>query len=256
MTLWHDAKDPSGRPTQEFRLETTRGRDVTGALWLSENGPEEGLQKHLVCFGHGASGNRYQPPITHLAGRFIELGMPVLSIDGPVHGLRQQGEGGRTAFGPELARQTCVEDMIDDWQIAITEAQGHRDVGITPLAYFGLSMGSIFGIPLVAARDDMTVATLGLLGISGRFPHGNEVMAAAANITCPLLFLMQLEDELFERRGYLELFDAMASDDKRLHANPGLHPEVPTEEINFSFDFMVAHLGGSGHQSPATRMAE
>ena len=95
MTFWHDAKDPSGRPTQEFRLETTRGRDVTGALWLPENGPQEGLQKHLVCFGHGASGNRYQPPIAHLAGRFIELEMPVLSIDGPVHGLRQQGEGGR-----------------------------------------------------------------------------------------------------------------------------------------------------------------
>ncbi|MEM7363050.1 MAG: hypothetical protein AAF525_03445, partial [Pseudomonadota bacterium] len=179
MTDWQEAKDPSGRPTKEFRLETPRGRDVTGAIWLPESELEEGLLDHLICFGHGASGDRYQPPITHLAGRFIEHGLPVLSIDGPVHGLRQQGEGGRTAFGPELARQTCIEDMIDDWQIAIDAAQGHPDVGNTPLAYFGLSMGSIFGVPLVGARDDMTVATLGLLGISGRFPHGNEVMAAA-----------------------------------------------------------------------------
>ena len=70
------------------------------------------------------------------------------------------------------------------------------------------------------------------------------------------MFLMQMEDELFERQGYLELFDAMASDDKPLHANPGLHPEVPTEEINFSFDFMIAHLSGSGHQSLTTRIAE
>ena len=53
---------------------------------------------------------------------------------------------------------------------------------------------------------------------------------------------MQLEDELFSREGYLELFDAFASEDKRIHANPGLHPEVPTEEMRFAFDFMQAHL--------------
>ncbi|MEM7365948.1 MAG: hypothetical protein AAF525_18170, partial [Pseudomonadota bacterium] len=87
-------------------------------------------------------------------------------------------------------------------------------------------------------------------------PQPSPHCRAAANITCPVLFLMQLEDELFDRQGYLDLFDALTSDDKRLHANPGLHPEVPTEEINFSFDFMLAHLSGSGHQSSTTRIAE
>ena len=53
---------------------------------------------------------------------------------------------------------------------------------------------------------------------------------------------MQLEDELFPRDGYLELFDAIAATDKRLHANPGLHPEIPQEEIDFAFEFMSARL--------------
>ena len=53
---------------------------------------------------------------------------------------------------------------------------------------------------------------------------------------------MQLEDELFDREGYLTLFDAFASEDKRLHANPGLHPEVPAEEIAFVVEFLTSHL--------------
>ena len=242
MTNWQDAADTNGRKTQEFRLATSRGRDVTGALWLPTQPLDDALAPHLICFGHGASGDRYQPPITQMAGRFVDRGFPVLSIDGPVHGLRQQGAGGRAAFGPELTRPQCIPEMTDDWHIAIEAAQSHEQVGTTPLAYFGLSMGSIFGVPLVGARDDFTVATLGLLGISDRFPNGGEVMSAAARINCPVLFLMQLEDELFDRNSYLDLFDALATDDKRIHANPGLHPEVPAEEINDAFDFMCHHL--------------
>ena len=68
------------------------------------------------------------------------------------------------------------------------------------------------------------------------------MLADAAAIHCPVLFLMQLEDELFPRDGYLELFDALGSDDKRIHANPGLHPEVPGEEIDFAFGFLGRHL--------------
>ena len=49
---------------------------------------------------------------------------------------------------------------------------------------------------------------------------------------------MQPEDELFPRDGHLELFDALASDDKRMHADPGLHAQVPGEEIDFSFEFL------------------
>jgi hypothetical protein len=57
---------------------------------------------------------------------------------------------------------------------------------------------------------------------------------------------MQLEDELFTREHYLDLFDRLASTDKRIHANPGLHPEVPVEELDFSAGFLQRYLAGSG----------
>ncbi len=35
-----------------------------------------------------------------------------------------------------------------------------------------------------------------------------------------------------------------ASGDKRIHANPGLHPAVPYEEVDASVDFLRSHLEG------------
>jgi len=231
-------------PTREFVLERSGQRPVTGAVWLPR---APAPARPLVVFGHGASGDRYQAPIPHLARRFShEAGYAVLAMDGPVHGLRQVGPGGRVALGPELQRPGCIDDMVADWHAAIATAQGLDEIGVGPLAYFGLSMGSIFGIPLLASRADVRVATLGLLGSTGAVRHlGERLLADAARIACPLLFLMQLEDELFDRGGYLTLFDALRSSDKRLHANPGLHPEIPAEEVDFAFSFMRAHLEGS-----------
>jgi pimeloyl-ACP methyl ester carboxylesterase len=237
---WQASKDLEGHPTQEFYVSSDTNRTVTGALWLPANNSAE----LLMVFGHGASDDRYQAPICELAARFVnEANIAVLSMDGPVHGLRQVGPGGREALGQEFARPSCIDDMVTDWDIAISAITDREELNISKLAYFGLSMGSIFGIPLVAHRNDFVVATLGLLGSSGAVSFlGDRITEDAAKISIPVLYLMQLEDELFDRQGYLDVFDHLASQDKRLHANPGLHPEVPQEEVDFSFEFMMKYI--------------
>ena len=174
------------------------GRQVPGVLWQPADmaaGPP------LVCCGHGASGDRHQRPIPWLAAELAgRHGCAVLSIDGPVHGRRQQGPGGREAFWPEFNRDGSVEDMTAD-----------------DIKQY---------IRYIADR------------------RLTQISAAAEGIHVPVLFIMQLEDELFTREQSLALFDALASADKRLHANPGLHPEVPTEELHHSVAFLAAHLHG------------
>ena len=238
---WKEGSDPTGRRVRELTIRRAgAGRPVTGALWAAAAAEEEPTP--LVLFGHGASGDRFQAPICHLVGRLIdEAGCSALAIDGPVHGRRQVGPGGRAAFGDEMRRSTFVDDMVADWQAALVATRAR--IGVGDLGYFGLSMGSMFGIPLLAALPEAKVAVLGLLGTTkaGR-PVANRLLADAGSIACPTLFLMQLEDELFPRDGYLALFDALASKDKRLHANPGLHPQVPAEEIAFAFEFLRARL--------------
>ena len=134
-----------------------------------------------------------------------------------------------------------------------------RDTGVGAgrIAYFGLSMGSIFGIPLLASGLGVNTATLGLLGTWGLGRAAGERLARdAAAIDIPLLFLMQLEDEIFNRKGCLELFDALGSADKRLHANPGLHPEIPVEEIDFAFEFLARRLAGEVASGIVNPLAE
>lgn len=236
---WWRTNDPTGRSVREFRLTRTDSeRPVTGALWSPDMGTAAGP---MVLFGHGASGDRYQAPICHLAARLARAGCGSLAIDGPVHGLRQVGPGGREALGDEMRRATFIDDMADDWLAALAAVR--EQVEVADIAYFGLSMGSIFGIPTLARLPDVKAAVLGLLGTTraGR-SFADRLLADAKAIRCPVLFLMQLEDELFPREGYLELFDALGSGDKRIHANPGLHPQVPGEEIDFAFEFLKAHL--------------
>jgi hypothetical protein len=66
--------------------------------------------------------------------------------------------------------------------------------------------------------------------------------ATAGTISCPVLFLQQLDDELIDRDACLGLFLAIGSKDKRLHAHPGPHAAVPAEEMAHSEAFLASHL--------------
>lgn len=241
---WKPAQDPQDYATAEFIARVPDHREVTGCLWIP-NGPTR--QQVLMAFGHGASGDRYQMPIPHLARRFAKQGIASLAMDGPVHGLRQRKSGDRLALTEEMQRPTMVEDMIADWQVAVAAATSKLGFDVWKFGYFGLSMGSFFGIPYLADRarnnEPISVATLGLLGTTGPVIALAKRLKHDANaIKSPVFFVMQLEDELFPRDGCLELFDSLGSTDKRLHANPGLHPAVPAEEVDFCFEFVSERL--------------
>ncbi|MEM9565066.1 MAG: alpha/beta hydrolase [Actinomycetota bacterium] len=235
-----------GLRVREFTLD--RGeRPVPGVLWQH---PDTEPGAPLICFGHGASSDRHHVSIQWLAHHLVdEHGCVGLAIDGPVHGRRMIGDGGRDAFRPEWGRPGSADDMTADWRAAIDFVQAQPEIGDAgPVGYWGLSMGTIYGAPLVAAEPRISSAVLGLMGLTGPRAYRPVLDAAAAAIDVPVLFLLQLDDELFDRESCLALFDALATDDKRLHANPGLHPEVPIEELHHSVDLLVRKLGAATHR--------
>jgi hypothetical protein len=65
---------------------------------------------------------------------------------------------------------------------------------------------------------------------------------AAARITGPVEFLVQWGDERVPRAQSLALFNAFASAEKTLHANPGKHGEVPAFEVDSTLRFFARHL--------------
>jgi hypothetical protein len=53
---------------------------------------------------------------------------------------------------------------------------------------------------------------------------------------------VQWDDERLPRAQSLAVFDALASAEKTLHANPGKHREVPAFELDSTLRFFTRHL--------------
>ena len=103
------------------------------------------------------------------------------------------------------------------------------------MGYWGVSLGTAIGLPLVAADPRIGAAVFGCLG--------DETLAeAAARVTVPVEFLLQWDDTLVPRESGLALFDALASPEKSLHANSGDHMAVPRFELDSAERFFLRHL--------------
>ncbi len=239
-------EDVVAKGVRERRFDLERdGRTIPGLLWTP---PGADGERPLVLLGHGASGSKSEDYVTAFGRRLVRrLGYAAAAIDGPVHGHRRRPGGSAPEapffeFGQLWAGDPGMTDaMVADWRATVDALQAEPDVGTGPVGYWGLSMGTILGLPFVAAEPRVEVAVLGLMGLTG--PTRSRIAADAAALSCPLLFLLQWHDELFPREKVLELFDAFATADKRLHAHPGRHGEVPLEEFEASERFLELHLG-------------
>jgi hypothetical protein len=72
------------------------------------------------------------------------------------------------------------------------------------------------------------------------------LLDTAARITIPVEYLLQWDDEGNPRDAVMNLFDALGSVEKTLHANPGGHFLIPPFEIDSSIRFFARHLGSAG----------
>ena len=246
---WQNTSDPLGNRTLEFVADYTDHRKITGCLWIPEQDVRQGV---IVTFLHGASGSRLQAPIPYLANGFAARGVASLAIDGPVHGLRKKLDGGRLALYAEMSKPKAFDHLFKDWKLAIKLVETKLEFSVRAIAYFGLSMGTFFGVPYLASRqlngETTIAAVLGLMGPSGVVsPFRRRLLRDASSVHCSLHFLLQQDDEMFSREGCLELFDALASPAKTLRRNPGKHAEVPLEEFDCSFEFLTTQILENTH---------
>lgn len=222
--------------------------EIPGVLWTPQHaaGP-----RPLILMGHGGGQHKKAPGITARAPRFAaEGGFAVAAIDAPNHGDRPKDEKftraaidmrARLASGEDPAtaitgmHELLARQAVADWRAVITAVQELDQVGARSVGYWGVSLGAGLGVPLVAAEPRIRAAVLGLLGITG-------MAATAVQVTVPVQFLLQWDDELVPRDQGLALFDALASAEKTLHANPGPHGQIPPFEIDEALAFFVRHL--------------
>lgn len=237
---WGSSVTNKGVTERDFTV-SCNDRTVPGVLWFPENAHSS---TPLVLMGHGGSGHKREAHLIGLARRFVRHdGIAVTTIDGPVHGDRKP-EGMDNESVVEKRRRfigdQVADSMVEDWKATLDALQKLPEIGIGRVGYWGLSMGTMFGLPLVAAEPRIKVAVFGLMGTG--FGLGSRLSHDAAEVRCPVLFLQQWDDELIPRDSSSELFAALATADKQLHANPGLHSAVPREEFLNTQVFLARHL--------------
>lgn len=203
------------------------GRTVPGVYWS----PAEGPSDRLVLLGHGGSTHKKVEYIEQVAMLLVGRGISAMAIDGPGHGERASPEDvdavGLDAFPRMWHEGGGTEAVIADWAAALDFIEAEE--GVRPTGWWGLSMGTMMGLPVTASDERIKVALLGLMG--GEGVNGEDLVRLAPQVTCPVRFLLQWDDELVSLKSGLELFDKLGSKHKTLHANPGAHSAVPTWEL-------------------------
>lgn len=225
--------------------------DIPGVLWAPAGaaGP-----RPLILLGHGGGQHKKAPGMLGRARRYVTAcGFAAAAIDAPGHGdrpevdehqrlvaaIRERVTAGE-AVGPLMPgyNATMWQWAVPDWRVTLDALQRLDFIGGDgPVGYWGVSMGGAIGVALAAAEPRITAAVLGLV-------RADRLTEVAAEITIPVEFLLQWDDEMVPRDSGLALFDAFASPEKTLQANRGGHADLPRFEAESSASFFARHFCG------------
>jgi dienelactone hydrolase len=245
--------DEKGVVERRFDL-TVSGDTVPGIVWLP-SGSSDPLPTVLI--GHGGTSHKRAPYVLALArGLARHLGYAAVAIDAPGHGERvtdptaadaarreleqrmRSGSGEPMRMTPERAREWIERTTrgVGDWQATLTDLQA-SGISNDQIGYWGVSMGTIIGLPFVSDEPRVRAAVFGLCGVTG-----DRFAASARALTVPIMFLLQWNDELVTHESGLALWEAFGSAAKTMHINPGRHVEIPRREMLAAEVFFRTHL--------------
>jgi dienelactone hydrolase len=247
---------------QRFHFDAD-GEVVPGIAWRPERatGPTP-----VILLGHGGTQDKRAVNVLGLARRFVRhLGATAVAIDAPGHGDRIVDGELASERRRDLERRVRATDGVGsaprpaprdpdayaaandragrEWSRLLDLLEADGSVRDGRVGYWGLSMGTMIGLPFVARDLRVRCAVLGLACLSG-WPDEAVRAEAAHRLEVPVLFVFQWDDQLMTRQSGLDLFDALGSTDKSMHAFPGGHVDTPLYERDAYDAFFARHLTG------------
>jgi dienelactone hydrolase len=238
------------RFTSEQRLddgvlehEFTLG-EIPGTLWT----PGSATPAPLILMAHNNGLPRGEPRLVARARQSAAYGYAVAAIDTPGCGDRPRSaadEQARADLRRAMRAGEPVEEIFEsfigplaeravpEWRAALDALLALPGIG-GPVGYSGWAA---VGIRLAVAEP--RIAAAGFFA-GGFVPRAQR--EEARQVTIPLLFLLQWDDEGNPRQQALDLFDAFGTREKTLHANLGGHAGTPWFEVDEGTQFFARHL--------------
>ncbi|MFD5466998.1 dienelactone hydrolase family protein [Kitasatospora sp. NPDC127059] len=238
MQFTSEQRHDDGVLEREFTLGET-----PGSLWTTGSAPAP-----LILMAHNNGLPRREPRLVARARHTAAQGYAVATIDAAGCGDRprsaaadqaradlrkamQAGEPVDEIF--ESLVGPLVEGAVPEWRTTLDALLELPELA-GPVGYSGWAA---LGIRLAVA--DPRIAAAGLFA-GGYVPRAQR--EEARQVTIPLLFLLQWDDEGNPRQRALDLFDAFGSKEKTMHANLGGHVGTPWFELEDGGRFYDRHL--------------
>ncbi|MFI5932068.1 alpha/beta hydrolase [Actinoplanes sp. NPDC051494] len=221
--------------------------DIPGTLWTpgSATAPVP-----LILLGHPGGLDRMYPRLLARARSAVAQGYAAATIELPGAGDRPRSPAADQARA-DLRRVLAAGEPVDDgivdrlvlplvdaavpeWQALLDALPALPGIG-GPVGYSGGVIS--IGVRLGVVEPRITAALL----YAGSFVP-RAIVDQARRFTIPVQVLLQWDDEWNDRQMALDLFDALGSGEKTLHANMGGHTGVPAFEADEANRFFARHL--------------
>jgi alpha-beta hydrolase superfamily lysophospholipase len=195
----------------------------------------------LVLAGHGFTLHQRALFPLLLAADLTRRGFGVAAIDAPGHGERQPDGGADRDASDRAWREHWRE--FGGTKIAAEQSAAldwlESELEVSAVGYWGLSLGTQYGIGWLASEPRVRAAVLGLSGLP---EPGPRIAAYAQGVSCPVFFIQQLDDEVCPADRSQALFDRLGTAEKTLRSSPGGHVDVPRSIFEEAFAFLEARL--------------
>ena len=241
----------SGVRERDFAIEVD-GESIPGVLWSPDRAPEDASASGplpLVLLGHGGRSNKRANSMQTIGRRLARReGLIAASIDQIEHGDRgpQMTPDNLELYAAMWRHPGLVETSTRQWRAVAAALAALPEVDAERVGYWGLSMGTMFGMPFVAEEPLIRAAVLGLASLTGPSVDRSGIDAvfreAAPRVACPVMWVVQWDDQQFDREGSFALFDLLGTANKRLIAFPGRHGEAPDESTALTREFLAREL--------------
>lgn len=242
MQFTSEKRLDDGTLEREFTLG-----DIPGILWTPASASEPAP---LILVGHPGGLRMMYPRLVGRAQHAAAAGYASATIELPGSGDRPRNadtEQARLDMRQAIqAGEPVTDDIVDrlvlpligravlEWKSALDALLALPEIG-GPVGYSGGIIS--LGVRLALAEPRIAAAVL----FAGSFVP-RTIFDEARQVTIPLHVLLQWDDEGNDRQMALDLFDALGSKEKTLHANMGGHTGVPHYAGEEANRFFTRHL--------------
>jgi dienelactone hydrolase len=223
--------------------------EIPGILWTPESASAS-APAPLILLGHPGGLPQMYPRLLARARHAAAEGFAAATVELPGAGERPRSADAEQAradlrravgAGEPVADEIVdrlvlplVDAAVPEWRTALDALLSLPELG-GPVGYSGGVIS--IGIRLAVVEPRIAAAVL----FAGSYVP-RAIVEQARQVTVPLLVLLQWDDEGNDRRQALDVFDALGSTEKTLHANLGGHTGVPSFEGDDANRFFVRHL--------------